>query len=488
MRIVGMPRILMLSIVTLALAVNLSLLAAQDAGLPENGAAKTTADVAAPADGTDPSHQSHQRWNYFHTIPLQEAAGTVGAAAPEDSAADSAWWDFILTPAVFSDARTDLGDLRLVDATGQDVHYALRVRTPEYRDEKIAAAQFNEVLGANGSREWSYDLGANPPEHNQLEVETTGDEFRRRAVVEGSDDGQNWLKLTERQLLHFHSTDARQKDLHERHLRYSPSRYRYLRLKVDRDPLVDKDPVEVTAVHVHRRIEVAGETTTQTARIDRREPTRAWNAPASSWILHLPGIQQPFTKLRVEFGDTDFARNYQIEVAGPATSSDPFRVLASGEWQRRPGDLRTEFEAEVPASTAARVRLTIVDHSNAPLELRAASIEAPARQIVFARHAELAGPLRLYYGNPKAEAPHYDLERNLPADLRPVPLRLSLGPQAVNPVYEPEPLPLSERLPWLIYVVLAAASVAVAVILFDIGRSSIARYDALEVSAGQTSS
>lgn len=40
-----------------------------------------------------------------------------------------------------------------------------------------------------------------------------------------------------------------------------------------------------------------------------------------------------------------------------------------------------------------------------------------------------------------------------------------------NPDYKPEPLPLTERIPWLIYVVLAVSSLAPALILFSLERA-----------------
>lgn len=453
----------------------------------------------------DEIDQARQRWAFFRVLPLTptEAPSATGDQPSDshDPASDkptpatdkpSPWCDFILPPEVFSNSRDDLGDLRLVDAQGRDVPYALRVRTPDFRDERVEAKQFNEVQAADGSTEWSFDLGANPREHNQLEVDTMGDEFRRLAVVEGSDDGQKWLKLTERTLLRFHAldgVDGPKRDFEVRHLRYSPSRYRYLRLRVQRDAEVDKDPVELHAVHVVRRVQAPGEFVSKSLSLHGYLPTKAQGAPASSWEFPLLGIRQPVGKLVVDFAEAEFARDFQVEAAGPEGSQQRFTLIGAGQWRRRAGEPRLPLEAELtineyaPVHDLARLRLTIVDHENKPLDLTSATLIAPARQIVFAKLAESAGPLRLYYGNPKAEAPHYDLERNLPIELTPAPLRLKLEGSNDNPAYEPEPPPLSERAPWLIYLVLGGASVAVAIILIDVGRTSIARHDVQQATA-----
>ena len=95
-----------------------------------------------------------------------------------------------------------------------------------------------------------------------------------------------------------------------------------------------------------------------------------------------------------------------------------------------------------------------------------------ARQVIFEAASAGPGPIRVYYGNSKAVAPHYDLAARLPTDLEPPPVRLALQEQRENPVYSPEPRPFSERSPWLVYVVLGSAAVVLAAILLSLVRQS----------------
>lgn len=427
------------------------------------------AEASAPA--------SYVRWQYSAELALDSAASPpLDTASGEASSAG--WWDFVLTPDVFDGARVDLGDLRLVDGRGRSVPYALRIRHDNFRDERVAASQFNESTAADGAVEYWYDLGESPPEHNQVEVDSSGLTFRRAAVVEGSDDQKTWRTLARQNLLRFPAPDELQKRLDSRLLSYSPSRYRYLRLRVERDPVEDREPFEVSSVHVIRHVAVPGEYVSQVLEIGPREPTRADGAPASAWILSFPKAQQPCSKLLVRWNDVEFARDYRIETAGPVDASEPFAWAATGSWSRREGEERRVFEAPMADVVASRLRLTVIDHSNPPLTPASVQAVAPVRQIVFAKRADLVGPLTLYFGNPRAEPPQYDLERNLPARLAPEPTRLSLGQRVENPQYEPEPPALSERLPWLIYLVLGGAGLAVAAILVDVARRSIARHDA----------
>jgi hypothetical protein len=92
---------------------------------------------------------------------------------------------------------------------------------------------------------------------------------------------------------------------------------------------------------------------------------------------------------------------------------------------------------------------------------------------------DLAWPLRLYFGNPKAQAPNYDFSRFLPATLVPEPSRAQWSSAGVqpNPTYVPEPKPWSERWPWLVYVVLGTASLVLLVILAVLARKALVKSD-----------
>jgi len=128
--------------------------------------------------------------------------------------------------------------------------------------------------------------------------------------------------------------------------------------------------------------------------------------------------------------------------------------------------------------TARRLRLVVTDFRNQPLDVRSVTYSAPARQVVFEPKPELAQPLRLYFGNPKAAAPHYDFAEALPATLNPAPERGSLEAPTRNPEYHPPLKPWTERWPWLVYLVLGAAAAVLLGILGALGREAVRRHDA----------
>ncbi|NQT14416.1 MAG: hypothetical protein HQ582_16795 [Planctomycetes bacterium] len=414
-------------------------------------------------------------WQFFQTVKLPTEDG-------------SPWIDVVLPPSVFDVARYGLDDLRLCDASGREIPYALRVRRQQDRKESFEAKEFNRAQGPDNCAQVTLDLGSNPQEHNAVEIEMPGTAFRRKTQLEGSSDGDNWLQLADKNLIRFHTASEKIEDLV---LRYPPSRFRYLRARVFPDREVDKEPVDVGAVTVGRRVEVPGEMVALEGKLGPREATRESRAHASAWIIELGADNVPCSGIEVEIGDAEFVRDYRVEAGGPPDSDRPFRLAGSGHWQRRAGQqpvaMQAKFnampsKAEFTEVRASRLRLIVVDHGNDPLDVRSVKFIAPARQIVFARPEKPEGDFRLYFANPKAEAPHYDFAGNLPKRLEPPPLRAEFGPQETNPTYAPEPLPFTERWPWAIYVVLSSVSLVLGLVILSAANMAIAVHDAAQTS------
>jgi len=411
------------------------------------------------------------RWEYFQEIQIPRKG-------------DSPWVDVVLNPDVFDAARRDLGDLRLFDRSGRDIPYALRVRREVH---VVESHEFDRAWGPDRSSELALDLGTVAAEHNQVEVEMQGVNFRRRAVLEASDDGAEWRQLAEKNLIRF---QVGEKKIEDCSFDYPPSRFRYLRIRVFPDPDVDNKPderpVNVGKVSVRRRIEGSGEMFTAPAALGAREPVKADGGYGSAWIIDLGANNVPCEQIEVDVADAEFVRDYRVEAAGPPDSRERFRRVCSGVWQRRAGGPPSPMKATFQEVRASRLKLVVTDYGNPPLNIRSVKYGAPARQVVFARGEKPEGGVRLYYGDPKAEAPHYDFARNLPPQLDPPPVRAKLGAEERNPDFVPHPLPFTERWPWAIYVVLASVSVVLGAVIFNVAGTAIAVHDAAEAPSRDT--
>jgi len=423
---------------------------------PESNPAPPPAPASTP--GASPGDAALSAWKYFAEVPV---TGT----------GQSALVDLVLPTSVFDAARVDLADLRLVDERMRDVPYALRVRNEVDTTEAVAGTEFNRVPDSAGTSQLSLDLGDKPIEHNEVEIKTPGDNFRRRVLLEGSEDGNAWNKLVDDFVVCFPTGD---KPFVDKTLDYTPSRYRYLRITLHRDPQNDTQPVEIGSWVVRRRVKIPGELDVRQVPFGKREPVRADGGPGSRWMVDLQGTGVPVDRLLVAVADEAFVRNYYVEAGGPPDSNERFWRVTSGVWQRRAGEPKKDLVAEFGQEfRAARLRLVVTDNANPALNLQTVKIAAPARVVIAKRPAAASGPWRLYFGHPKAELPNYDFARNLPQKIVPPPERVKLGSRQANPSYEPEPLPLTERLPWLIYVLLSAAVAVLGLLIVNLARVSI---------------
>src|SRR5689334_24844442 len=93
---------------------------------------------------------------------------------------------------------------------------------------------FNSAT-TGSAREISVDLGENHGEHNEIEVDTDGDNFRRQVVIEGSDSDHDWRTLQNNGLIF--SFVSQNSSVDSARIVYPTSRYRYLRVRVMRDPV-----------------------------------------------------------------------------------------------------------------------------------------------------------------------------------------------------------------------------------------------------------
>lgn len=376
-------------------------------------------------------------------------------------------YDLLVPVQVLDKARGDLADLRLFDSMGREVPYALRIRRDIDRQREIPVRLFNQASLGPAASEVSMDLGENAGEHNEVEIETDGTNFRRRVNVEGSDSGTDWRTLqTGAVIFRFASAKG---SVASNRVSYPISRYKYLRARIFADELTDRGAPVVVEARVSMAFRQQGERATWIAALGDYQLLRNQGAPASAWTIDLGG-RVPCDRLILEVADESFSRPFQLEAV-----DDPqnIKLVASGELTRRTGEgqepLVITFNEE---EQVRKLRLLVNDFSNQSLSISSINASAPARQVIFQIRDPQSHPVQLFFGNQKATPPHYDFEKNLPAQLNTTPIRTAIGPAVSNPNFKPEPLPLTERVPWLIYVVLAASSLALALILISLARTA----------------
>ena len=341
------------------------------------------------------------------------------------------------------------------------------MRRTEDEQQALAARQFNRQDNPDRSVQVSLDLGDKPPEHDGIGVWTNGVDFRRRVQVQGSDDGQKWGMLLDNAWVADYRVESQTIDVHRAALHAQP-------LSIPAGPRRSRSqPARRQAGHsarlsVFHRVEVPGEYVTRPAILRPREAVRAYGAPGSAWIIDLGGDQVPVERLAFDVDDSDFSRPSSWS---RSAGTGPALVIARGEWRRRQGDERKPLEIQLSNETTAhRLR----PGGDGPRECPAHAYARP-RYTAPARASGLRsqgpdGTPAAVHGQSAGRVAALRLRRQ-PAGRAPaVAARVEIGQRTANPVYRPEPKPWTERWPWLVYVVLGAASVALLAILAVLAR------------------
>ena len=392
-------------------------------------------------------------WPYYVEVTPEKTGGQL--------------YDVLVPLPVMDKARTDLADLRFFDSTNREIPYAIRIRRDVDEKRDIPARLFNYGSAGPATSEVSVDLGEDPGEHNEIEIETNGINFRRQVVIEGSDSGREWRTLSNDGVIFSFASQNNVAD--SQRVSYPTSRYRYLRVKVSRDPMTDRETPQVTSVKVMMSVREKGWLSTWDVPVPSYQLQRNQGAHATVWTLDLGG-RGPCDRLSLEIAEDSFSRPFQVDAIDDAQNPYP---IATGDLTRHSSNekkpLVIYFNEE---QNVRKLRLQITDYSNPTLNITAIEASAPARQLVFELKQPAAQPLRLYFGNETVAAPHYDFEKELAGRLSNEPVHSRLGDVIANREYKPEPKPLTERVPWLIYIVLAASGIALAYVLLSLARTT----------------
>jgi len=392
-------------------------------------------------------------WPFYVEITASQAPGV---------------YQFTVPLQVMGQSRDDLGDLRLFDSENHEVPYAIRTRASVNEQREFKGHLFNEVAVGSGATEATVDLGDNATEHNQVQIETVGSDFRRRVVVEGSDSRSDWKTLASDGVIFNFQADG--KTAASNRVSYPTSRYRYLRVRVYKDDLSDKDAPDITGVQALMSVYDKGQLTTWNVYVPDYQLIRNQGAHAAQWTIDL-GSRVPCDRLSFTIADSSFYRPFEVE-----NFDDPQNpvLLANGYISRRAGEeqkpLVITFGKEEHVRT---LRLQITDYSNQTLTIQGIEASAPARELVFELKQPQPLPLRLFFGNARVPEPHYDFEKEVATKLKSPVRQSSAGEVIKNSAYTPEPLPFTERVPWLIYLVLAAASIVLGWILWSLARTAL---------------
>jgi hypothetical protein len=348
---------------------------------------------------------------------------------------------------VYEAARSDLGDLRVLDLRGEGVPYALDRGLPGPQPERRPRVR-NRGAGRDRSATAVLDFGANTSKE-RLALRLSGDNFRRRVSVEGSHDGRDWTLLTDEGWVFAIPGPE-------------PARYETVALPENDFTLlrvtVHPGPREEERVSIEDAWLPAGERRPRRVEVQAPRWSRAEDRRArETWItLDLGARHQPYRAVELDVEDERFFREARLEVREdpPLGALDPiapperWTSAGRGVVYRLEDDGESRESLRVEASGRARaLRLRLRNRDDRPLRVAGVSVVVPVERLLF--EAPREGVYTLTYGAADLRAPTYDLPRTL--DEEPETGAAELGPPIRREVVA-DVLPWTERHPVLLWV------------------------------------
>ena len=262
----------------------------------------------------------------------------------------------------------------------------------------VAVRDLGYVAGEYSS--FVADVGDSGNLHSQVVIETEDENFRRTVVVETGDDGENWaVALEDGEIYDFTSADEEFR-VHHTGVTYPQSAARYLRVKVLNQ---GEPPLKIDGASVFLAEEVAARETEYlpiSASVTRDEGGTTYHR------IDLGAGGIPVSRLSFQADTSNFYRRAGVE---GSDDGEDWRWLAgtdlySFDTANFQGSNR---EIQFPVSRYRYYRLGVDDADNAALALTGYTFHGADRLLRF--QADGVSKYALYYGNPVAEAPVYDL-------------------------------------------------------------------------------
>ena len=326
----------------------------------------------------------------------------------------------VLDRDVYESARPDLGDLRVVDGEDRPVPYLLeRVSEDPPALKQPVVLNRGFVRGRSATATLDFE---GPVLKRDLHLSLSGDNFRRRVVVEGKGrHDEAWTTITDTAYVFAvpapGAAAGAEGNVARRYetVTLPENNQQFLRVTVMRG----EDETEQVEIREVRAGTAAARRPREVALRPRLVRTEDIERHETLLTLDLGARHQPFRAVALEVADPRFFRGVTLEArpdpppSAPAGTPPPsWQALAEcAIYRYREADRMVEnLRLEVPGRERT-IRLRIHNRDDAPLEIGAVSVAVPVERLAF--EAAPGSRYRLRYGASGLGAPAYDLPRTV---------------------------------------------------------------------------
>ena len=400
-------------------------------------------------------------WSWQRSIDVRTSTGFVRLA---------------ITPEIFNESQATLDDLRVIDENRRLVPHVIhwgRVKETQHLEWQPARL-LNETFVPGKHTTVTADFGE-MTEKNHVMVNLSGQNYRRRALLEGSHDGQVWEVVAEEVWLFDVSLPGQHFKVDA--IKFPTNNFRYLRLTVYN---MTDDPRRITIEAVKGAFQRA-EMEKELVPVAVKRMVVSHDEKKNQTVIELDlGFRNlPVANLQVESSTSYFYRGYELFGRNEPKERVPRKTET--KWDT--------IEREVPWRSIDRGVLYRIQHKQKVSELlRVENINAPYRFLqiciyngdnpplktdkisLYRRDTSLVFQVQsgqvytLIGGNPKTGGANYDLARAIQGvDEFKLPV-VSLGASIPIP-HKEKMVPWTERHSTLLWTILVLAVIGMLILI-----------------------
>jgi len=358
-------------------------------------------------------------WQFFKEIPAQQPGFALVQLDSE----------------TMQNCQTTFADIRVTDQNGKEI--ASQVVQPG-QNLVVQTVSLLNAINYPDHTSITIDMGPNHRPHNRLDLSiemNKTDAYLREVEIMASDDAYTWGKLGSGKIFAYQYQQYNQ-------ITYPTSTMRYLQVNIKNQ--AGESPLRVSSaqllflagnIYVGQALPAA----VLSERTDRTTTTLVVDLGVPNYMV---------TEVEIRASDRNFDRNItittgaKVEVNGQEEHLAAERIIAY-DWNNYN---LTKDRVNVYHFSQRYLIISILNQDSPALDIQGISVYGATPYVL----AEVAAPSILWYGNPQATAPLYDLKQF--ADLiskTDLPLQV-VGPQQLNPAYQPPLVPWTERNKWLL--------------------------------------
>lgn len=307
----------------------------------------------------------------------------------------------VLPREVLTVLKDDLSDLRIYQSGAADsippteVPYLIDIQEGENELKEVAFRMINQATKKNFSQAVLRKEGEGVI--NRIDLDISPQNFDVRASLEGSENRLSWVTIKD----DFRLVGIANNDVSYSYTRmnFPDSDYRFFRVRLH-DPALS---VRGADMHIWSQEEGSF----QNFDISAWDPKNDTDRKITEIHIALAG-RYPVSRLRLDIGSTrDYYRTAKLEYLKQRIETEDgtreiWRDFASTT-------LSSLEEAEMFGAVkfTDALRLTIQNHDDLPLDIRALQVSGPVYELIS--ELEVGNEYVLMYGNENASRPRYDL-------------------------------------------------------------------------------